>query len=187
MASFFTWHHLISPIWDHQFLRHLGFRLERSDTINFWLTFRLLIWTYIIVKWKIFVNTPVIIEVSVLEIFRSVLAMVSSVLRTDVHIHCGPSSTSVSSHFGPFERDRSGTGKKWMLFHTMAPAKGVNKMQKCGMRKTKCGMEYAECMWLVDGNNHVTIHILHFITLAVSRVVNKMRKSRAEIVNTSYI
>jgi len=40
---------------------------------------------------------------------------------------------------------------------------------------------------LVDGDNHVTIHIPHFITPAVSRVVNKMRKSRAEIVNTTYI
>jgi len=48
-------------------------------------------------------------------------------------------------------------------------------------------MEYAECMWLVDGDNHVTTHIPHFITPAVSTVVNNMRKSRAEIVNTTYI
>jgi len=64
----------------------------------------------------------------------------------------------------------------------MAIFVGVNKM-----RKIKCGMEYAECMRLVDGDNHVTIHIPHYITPAVSTVVTKMRKSRAEIVKTTYI
>jgi len=40
---------------------------------------------------------------------------------------------------------------------------------------------------MVDGDNHVTIHIPHYITPAVSTVVNKMHKSCAEIVNTTYI
>ena len=51
----------------------------------------------------------------------------------------------------------------------------------------KCGMEDAEFMWLVDGDNHVTVHIPQYITSDVATVVNRMRKSRAEIVNTTYI
>ena len=55
------------------------------------------------------------------------------------------------------------------------------------MRKIKCGMEDAECMWLVDGNNHVTVHIPQYITSDVATVVNRMHKSRVETVNTTYI
>jgi len=51
----------------------------------------------------------------------------------------------------------------------------------------KCGMEDAESMWLVDGNNHVTVHIPQYITSDVATVVNRMRKSHAEIENTTYI
>ena len=46
-------------------------------------------------------------------------------------------------------------------------------------------MEDAECMWLVDGDNQVTVHIPQYITSDVATVVNRMRKSRAEIVNTT--
>jgi len=42
-------------------------------------------------------------------------------------------------------------------------------------------------MRLVDGDNHVTVHILQYITPAVATVVNRMRKSRTEMVNTTYI
>jgi len=55
------------------------------------------------------------------------------------------------------------------------------------MRKIKCGMEDVECMWLVDGNNQVTVHIPQYITSDVATVVNRMHKSRAETVNTTYI
>ena len=48
-------------------------------------------------------------------------------------------------------------------------------------------MEDEECMWLVDGDNHVTAHIPQYIISDVAIVVNRMRKSRAEIVNTTYI
>jgi len=48
-------------------------------------------------------------------------------------------------------------------------------------------MEDAERMWLVDGDNHMTVHIPQYITPAVATIVNKMRKSCVEIVNTTYI
>jgi len=48
-------------------------------------------------------------------------------------------------------------------------------------------MEDAESMWLVDSDNHVTVHIPQYITSDVATVVNRMRKSRAEIVNITYI
>jgi len=35
-------------------------------------------------------------------------------------------------------------------------------------------------MWLVDGDNHMTVHIPQYITPAVATVVNRMRKSHAE-------
>jgi len=38
-----------------------------------------------------------------------------------------------------------------------------------------------------DGDNDVTVHIPHYITSDVATVVNRMRKSCAEIVNTTYI
>jgi len=53
---------------------------------------------------------------------------------------------------------------------------GVNKMRNAE-NKMRNGIRG---MHVIDGDNHVTIHIPHFITPAVSRVVNKMRKSRAK-------
>jgi len=50
--------------------------------------------------------------------------------------------------------------------------RGVNKM-----RKIKCGMEDAECMWLVDGDNHVTVHIPQYITSAVTLCGFTIRKT----------
>ena len=39
---------------------------------------------------------------------------------------------------------------------------------------------------MVDGDNHMTAHIPQYITSDVATVVNRMRKSRTEIVNTTY-